>query len=79
MDKKKISTDRIMLPLDGMSRWSQFKYFSPFSREKWRQLVLQGKAPQPIRLGVRLTMWRNAELHEFLSDPVNYQTKKQEG
>ena len=64
------------LPLDGMSRWSQCKKFMPISREKWRQLVRDGKAPQPVKLGIRCTMWRNAELHEFLANPANYQAGK---
>ncbi len=60
------------LPFDGMSRWSQCKKFMPISREKWRQLIRDGKAPQPIRLGIRCTMWRNADLHDFLADPAGY-------
>lgn len=63
------------LPLDGMSRWSQCKKFMPISREKWRQLVRDGKAPQPVKLGIRCTMWRNAELHEFLANPVGYKSR----
>lgn len=67
------------LPLDGMSRFSQLKKFLPISREKFRQLVRDGKAPQPIRLGVRCTMWRNSELHQFLADPVGYRSGVQNG
>ncbi|OYY58562.1 MAG: transcriptional regulator [Polynucleobacter sp. 24-46-87] len=78
MSERNVSPERAILPWDGMSRWSQFKNFSPFSREKWRQLVLEGKAPQPVRLGTRLTMWRNADLHEFLADPVGYRVNKSE-
>lgn len=77
MGTRKSPPERDTLPWDGMSRWSQFKLFSPFSREKWRQLVRDGEAPQPIRLGARLTMWRNSDLHEFLADPLNYQAKRQ--
>jgi hypothetical protein len=60
------------LPEDGMSRFSQFKRFLPFSKEKFRQLCKLGKAPIPIRMGVRCTFYRNQELHRFLSDPLNY-------
>lgn len=67
------------LPFDGMSRFSQLKKFLPFSREKFRQLVRDGKAPQPIRLGIRCTMWRNSELHQFLADPVGYRAGGQNG
>lgn len=60
------------LPIDGMSRFSQFKRFLPISREKFRQLVRDGKAPQAIRMGSRCTMWHNRELHQFLADPLSY-------
>ena len=61
-----------VLPLTGKSRWSQFKKFSPVSRETFRQLSLAGKAPQPERMGIRCTYYDNQELHRWLSDPVNY-------
>lgn len=64
------------LPLDGMSRYSQLKKFLPVSREKWRQLVRDQVAPQPVKLGIRCTMWRNVELHEFLADPAGYRVGK---
>ena len=60
------------LPVDGMSRWSQIAPFSPFSREKFRQLVLAGKAPPAHRLSERCTAYQNRELHRFFADPVNY-------
>lgn len=60
------------LPADGMSRFSQFKPFCPISKERFRQLAKEGRAPQPIRLGLRCTMYPNRELHRWLADPVNY-------
>jgi prophage regulatory protein len=64
------------LPYDGMSRFSQIKRYIPFSREKWRQMVRDQVAPQPIKLGIRCTMWRNSELHEFFKDPAGYKVIK---
>lgn len=61
------------LPADGMSRWKQIQ---PFSREKFRQLVLAGKAPQPIKFSERCTAYPNRELHKFFADPLNYQAEK---
>lgn len=75
MNFKVITPKPERLPLDGMSRFSQLKTYLPFSREKWRQLVRDGKAPTPIKLGIRCTMWRNAELHQFLADPLSYQVE----
>ena len=63
---------RKTLPADGMSRWSQIAPFSPFSREKFRQLVVAGKAPQPVRFSVRCTAYPNRELHRFFADPLGY-------
>ena len=69
-------TQPLTLPADGMSRWNQIAPFTPISRERFRQLSNQGRAPQPIRLGIRCTMYSNRELHRWLADPVNYQAQK---
>ncbi|WP_229458025.1 helix-turn-helix transcriptional regulator [Massilia glaciei] len=60
------------LPMDGMSRWKQIAPFAPFSREKFRQLVIAGKAPQPIKFSARCSVFKNRELHRFFADPLNY-------
>ncbi len=60
------------LPYVGMSKWNQLSPFVAVSREKWRQLVLAGKAPAPHRLSERCTMYPNIEVHRWLADPVNY-------
>ena len=64
------------IPLDGMSRWNQIKRFSPFSREKFRQLVRAGKAPQPVKFSERCTAYSNKELHRFFNDPLNYRASE---
>lgn len=63
------------LPTDGMSRYSALSSFIPVSREKWRTLVREGKAPQKIRLSNRCVMYRNSEVHEWLKDPLNYRAE----
>jgi hypothetical protein len=72
-----IDTDcaKLNLPFDGMSRWNQIAPFSPFCREKFRQLVLAGKAPQPIRFSERCTAYSNRELHKFFADPLSYRAE----
>ena len=45
-------SERTTLPLDGMSRFKQFQTFLPISRETWRKLVRDKRAPQPVRMGV---------------------------
>lgn len=66
------TTEPEVLPLTGKSRFSQLKKFLPISREKFRQLSLEGKAPQPERMGIRCTFYDNREIHRWLADPVNY-------
>lgn len=68
-------SERTTLPKDGMSRFKQFQTFLPISRETWRKLVRDKRAPQPVRMGVRCTMWKNADLHAFLADPLNYRAE----
>ena len=63
-------------PKDGVSRFGQFQQFVAVSREKWRQLVLAGKAPQPIRMGARCTVYKNADVHAWMADPVNYRAEQ---
>lgn len=63
------------LPSIGKSRWSKFAKFSPVSREKFRTLSKDGKAPQPERIGTRCTFYDNGELHRWLADPVNYKAE----
>ena len=64
-----------VLPHDGCSRWSQFADFSPVCRETFRRLSLQGKAPKPIRMGIRCTFYQNKELHRFLANPLEYRSE----
>jgi prophage regulatory protein len=59
-------------PSVGMSRWIQLSPFVGVSREKWRQLALVGKAPAPLRLSERCSLYQNAEVVRWLADPVNY-------
>ncbi|HJV07262.1 MAG TPA: hypothetical protein VJ642_08210 [Chromobacteriaceae bacterium] len=65
------------LPVDGLSRWGAFKPFSPVCRETFRQLSREGRAPQPIRLSIRCTMYSNRELHRWLADPINYRADQE--
>lgn len=60
------------LPTVGMCRWDTLSRFVPISRESWRKLVNAGKAPRPVRLTERCTMYSNAEVHRWLADPAAY-------
>lgn len=73
----RIQSKSPVLPLTGKSRWRQFQEFCPFSRETFRKLSLEGRAPQPERMGIRCTFYDNRELHRWLADPVNYRAEEQ--
>lgn len=67
-----------VLPFTGKSRWSKFAKFCPVSRETFRKLSLEGKAPQPERMGIRCTYYDNQELHRWLANPANYQIEQKD-
>jgi len=48
----------------------------PVSRSHWWQMVKDGKAPAPLKLSEKCTVWRLAELEEWL---INTQTDKKTG
>lgn len=64
------------LPIGGLSRFNAFKERLPVGRETWRQLVLAHRAPQPIRIGTRCTVWRNDEVNAWLADPAAFTVKE---
>lgn len=73
--KAKINHTPAMLPTIGMSRWEQLRHFIPVSRETWRQLVRAGKAPQPVRLSERCTMYDNSAVHRWLAAPADFRAE----
>lgn len=72
-NKKDSKQTPTVLPKDGVSRFGQIAPFLPFSRETWRKLVRAGKAPQPIKMGDRCTVYRNSDVHAWLANPNTYQ------
>lgn len=60
------------LPLVGQSRWAQLEPFLPVCRETWRTMCREGRAPAPIRLSERCTVWNNTQIHRWLADPLGY-------
>ena len=60
------------LPAIGLSRWHQIARFVGVSRETWRKLVLQGRAPQKIALGEGTSLYQNSEIHKWLANPIEY-------
>lgn len=65
---------------EGLYRWNEVKEFLPFSREKWRLLMKEGKAPALIKLSSTCAVWRGSDVLEWLADPVGYrQVQPQHG
>ena len=65
-------THGLVLPIDGFSRYASFRHLICIGRTKWHQLTKAGKAPPPIVLGSRTTVYSNKELHRFMSNPAGY-------
>jgi len=65
----------VTLPPEGCSRWANIKPYSPVCKETFRRLSMEGKAPQPIRMGIRCTFYKNSELLRWLTDPLNYRAE----
>lgn len=72
MQRKLKTQEPEQIPLDGMSRWRDIANKIPVSRELWRQLSKEGKAPPILRLGSRCSFQSNREIHRWLEDPINY-------
>lgn len=45
----------------------------PVSRSTWYNWVRTGKAPQPIRLGLRVTAWRKEDIHNFICNMSDHE------
>ncbi|PTB24511.1 transcriptional regulator [Paraburkholderia caribensis] len=48
----------------------------PVSRETWRKLVREGRAPQGQRWTERCTVYSNEEVHRWMKDPAGYQAAR---
>ena len=52
-------------------RLSQILHRIPISKSTWWQWCKDGKAPQPIKLSVRTTVWLESEIDSFLDSCVS--------
>lgn len=68
-----IPSSNLQLPATGRGRWADIAPFVGVGRETWRQLTLEGKAPTPIRLTERCTLYDFGQVHAWIADPLNYQ------
>jgi prophage regulatory protein len=66
------------LPSIGKLRWSKIAPFSPYSKETFRTLSKEGRAPQAEKLGSRIALYDNSEVRRWLADPVGYTVTKED-
>lgn len=50
----------------SLERQSQVLKRVPVSRSTWWRWVKEGKAPQPIKLSEKVTVWRSNDIDEFI-------------
>jgi prophage regulatory protein len=43
----------------------------PIGKSTWYSWVKKGIAPQPIRFGLRCSMWRHTDIMEFIEEYAN--------
>ena len=56
------------LPQTGLLRLQQFiPHCIGIGRSTWWRLVSEGKAPQPIRLSRRVSVWKSEDLRAFVA------------
>ncbi len=61
-------------PLEGFVRLSQILAPAgpiPVSRSTWWQGVKDGRYPQPVKLGPRVTAWRAADIRALFETGAN--------
>lgn len=57
---------------EALYRLSEIKPFLPIGLSTWRRLVANQKAPQPIKLSYKCTLWRGSEILDWLRNPDSY-------
>lgn len=65
MPTEKIKLEK--LPSTGLLRVNQILQFIPISRSCWFSGVKAGRFPQPIRLSIRVTCWRAADIQKIVA------------
>lgn len=59
--------NKTILPETGFVRLSQILKVFPVSKSTWWQGVKDGRYPQPVKLGPKMTAWRAEDIHELIA------------
>jgi|GEM_PF-6377141 len=57
---------KFIVGADALWRIPQVLEVTGFRKSKWWELVREGIAPQGIKLGARITVWRASEVQAFI-------------
>lgn len=63
---KKVSTTKKHVPSVGFLRLPQVLALIPVSKGTWWTGVKEGRFPQPVKLGPRITAWRAEDIHQLI-------------
>jgi prophage regulatory protein len=66
------------LPRVGLGRWRDIAPFVGVSRDTWRNLIKEGKAPAGRRLSERCTLYDFSAVHTWIADPANFNAEVRE-
>jgi len=56
------------LPATGYLRIHQVLHFIPIGKSTWWKWVAEGKAPKPIKLGIKTTAWKAQDIAAFIAE-----------
>lgn len=60
------------LPQDGYIRIKELNRFVSISRSTLYRMIAAGRAPKPLRLSSRVSLYKVSEVKRFLNDPTGY-------
>jgi predicted DNA-binding transcriptional regulator AlpA len=56
------------LPETGYLRLPQILRFIPIGKSTWWKWVAEGKAPKPVKLGVKTTAWKVEDIRALIRE-----------
>ncbi len=65
MNQEKLLTQPIQAT-QGFLRLPQILNLIPIGKSSWWRWVAEGKAPKPIKLGAKTTVWKAEEINAFI-------------
>jgi prophage regulatory protein len=67
MTKSAVKQSIQQLPPTGLKRASFILKFLPFSKTTLFEWSKDGRFPEPVRIGEKITCWRCEDIHQWLS------------